>query len=125
RTSISYCLIGMNSSDGVRLIGAADHNAIQSNVIGYYENAGNGGAGIAVEATARNNILSYNVIYGNGGLGIDLLNAQGNYGVTPNDPGDGDSGANDAQNFPAGKPGTSFTTLRVFNNGFAIDGGLD
>ncbi|HEX8219737.1 MAG TPA: S-layer homology domain-containing protein [Chloroflexia bacterium] len=37
-----------------------------------------------------------NRIWSNGGLGIDL----GADGVTPNDPGDGDDGANHLQNFP-------------------------
>ena len=46
-----------------------------------------------------------NRIYGNvspgisGGLGIDIPVA-GNFGVTPNDPGDGDSGPNGVQNYP-------------------------
>jgi IPT/TIG domain/S-layer homology domain len=46
-----------------------------------------------------------NRIYGNhpttgaNGLGIDLSTG-GNDGVTPNDPGDGDAGPNDHQNFP-------------------------
>src|SRR5213079_2245916 len=43
------------------------------------------------------NAFRANSIYGNGTLGIDL----GSNGVTPNDAGDGDSGANDLQNFPA------------------------
>jgi hypothetical protein len=38
-----------------------------------------------------------NSIYANGALGIDL---NGNPGVTPNDPGDTDSGVNNLQNFP-------------------------
>jgi hypothetical protein len=37
-----------------------------------------------------------NAIYSNGGLGIDLNGD----GVTPNDPGDGDPGGNNSQNFP-------------------------
>lgn len=40
--------------------------------------------------------ISANSIHDNGQLGIDL----GDDGVTPNDPGDGDTGANGLQNFP-------------------------
>jgi Right handed beta helix region len=53
-------------------------------------------AGIAVApGNVRERILE-NSIYSNDGLGIDL----GDVGVTPNDPGDTDSGSNDLQNFP-------------------------
>ncbi|MBX6313452.1 MAG: right-handed parallel beta-helix repeat-containing protein [Isosphaeraceae bacterium] len=55
----------------------------------------NGAAGVFVNSGTGNAILS-NSIFSNGGLGIDLAPA----GVTPNDPGDGDSGPNDLQNFP-------------------------
>ena len=48
------------------------------------------------EASARYNSITNNNIYGNGLLGIDL----GGDGVTVNDPGDGDSGANDLLNYP-------------------------
>jgi len=57
--------------------------------------SGNRSAGVAVTSGTGNSILS-NSIFGDGGLGIDL----GPVGVTPNDPGDGDSGANGLQNFP-------------------------
>jgi parallel beta-helix repeat protein len=55
----------------------------------------NAGDGVYVQSGTGNRILQ-NCIYGNDGLGIDL----GSNEVTPNDPGDGDEGANNLQNFP-------------------------
>ena len=54
----------------------------------------NSGDGIDVSGTGHE--VLENFIDGNGGLGIDL----GGDGVTANDPGDGDTGANEQQNFP-------------------------
>lgn len=51
--------------------------------------------GIQILSATGNAVLG-NSIYANYGLGIDL----GNYGPTPNDSGDADSGANNLQNFP-------------------------
>src|SRR5215217_3387294 len=56
----------------------------------------NGEDGVEPSGGTGNRILS-NSIFSNEGLGIDLF---GNDGVTPNDLGDGDSGANLLQNFP-------------------------
>jgi hypothetical protein len=64
--------------------------SIWNNVI-----ASNGGAGVAVDA-GNGTWISANSIHSNGGLGIDL----GPTGPTPNDAGDGDTGANGLQNFP-------------------------
>ena len=50
---------------------------------------------MVVSAGDQNSILG-NSIYDNGSLGIDLNDD----GVTPNDTGDGDTGANTNQNFP-------------------------
>ncbi|HSB11440.1 MAG TPA: HYR domain-containing protein [Blastocatellia bacterium] len=82
--SVVGVLIG-SSGNAVGAVGSASSNTI----------AFNGAAGVAVTSGAGNSILS-NSIFLNGGLGIDL----GLTGVTPNDTGDGDSGANNLQNFP-------------------------
>jgi hypothetical protein len=55
---------------------------------------GFGGNGITIDSTG--NSLQCNSIFNNTGLGIDLTPS----GVTPNDLGDGDAGANERQNFP-------------------------
>jgi hypothetical protein len=74
----------------------------------------NGGAGVAIRLESQlyvNNPILGNSIFNNGGLGIDL---QEN-GFTPNDPGDGDIGPNNRQNFPefsAATLGDGLMTLR-------------
>jgi hypothetical protein len=81
--------IQINGSQGV--IGSAtvtsDGNLIR----------GNGGSGIYVHDGAARYAIRRNSIGGNAQLGIDLGNTPG---VTPNDPGDLDGGANGLQNFP-------------------------
>jgi hypothetical protein len=81
---------------GIRIAGGSDNrigtNAAAGNVI-----AGNATHGIVVsDPSAIRNRMQGNSIYANGALGIDL----GSDGVTANDVGDGDSGANGLQNFP-------------------------
>ena len=79
---------GAGPSSDNNTIGGTTTSA--SNVIAF-----NDGDGVFVESGTGNAILG-NSIFSNGGLGIDL----GSDGVTPNDPGDVDSGANLLQNFP-------------------------
>ena len=87
----------------------------------------NTGPGVNVSGTGHD--VRENAIDSNGGLGIDL----GGDGVTANDPGDGDTGANEQQNYPVitnaivsgssvfvsgtfnGAPGTT-VTIRLFQS---------
>jgi Right handed beta helix region len=84
-----------SSAIGIRLVGTAIENTLRRNRIAF-----NGGPGIQIERNlppqANRNSISQNSISGNGEIGIDL----GADGVTLNDPGDSDTGANDLQNFP-------------------------
>jgi hypothetical protein len=84
-----------NGGDGVRI-----DNALNNTIGGARDGEGNeiahnGGAGIGV-ASLRGNVFVRNLVHDNAGLGIDL-NLDG---VTENDEGDGDAGANRSQNFP-------------------------
>ncbi len=76
--------------------------------------------GIGVAALIDDTRISGNSIGGNGGLGIELATLGGFDGVTPNDPGDGDSGANGLQNFPvvtsAASQGASTRVQGTFNS---------
>jgi len=122
-------VISANAVSGVRIRGLkAIGNVVLANSIGYGADGvtalGNQGDGILVFEGAGNNVIgsltepnfiafntlsgiaviegtgnriSSNSIRANGGLGIDLSND----GVTPNDPGDGDSGGNNFQNYPS------------------------
>jgi CSLREA domain-containing protein len=83
-----------NGSDGIYVdsgpntIGGTSSGA--GNVI-----TANAGDGVFVNSGTGNSIRG-NSIYSNTGLGIDLSPD----GVTPNDPGDGDTGPNNLMNFP-------------------------
>jgi CSLREA domain-containing protein len=70
-------------------------SAGQANIIAF--NGNNSSApGIGVQTSAVGNRINGNRIFSNAGLGIDLLPG----GVTANDTGDADNGANKLQNFP-------------------------
>ena len=104
-------IIGLNAAGDAAIpngmwgvdISAADHNTIGTNGDGNGDTSesnlisGNGQGGIAIlNDEAIGNLVTGNNIYANNGLGIDLRRN----GVTPNDPGDTDIGANNQQNFP-------------------------
>ena len=76
---------------GPAVVDGASGNFVNGNVIAF-----NNKTGVSVGRGTINEVRN-NSIYSNGELGIDLDLA----GVTPNDAGDGDAGANNNQNFPA------------------------
>jgi parallel beta-helix repeat protein len=86
-----------NDGDGVDLSNAADNliGGVSGNAANHI--AYNGGDGVYVLGdTSTGNKVVGNNLWANDGLGIDLHPD----GVTPNDPGDADSGANGLQNYP-------------------------
>ncbi len=102
-----------NAEDGVWLdnayhivVGGTASNA--PNVIAY-----NGECGVKVRYQA--NPIFSNSIYTNGSLGIDLLPE----GVSPNDPGDGDTGGNNLQNFPV------LESVTIAGSNTVIEGALN
>lgn len=70
---------------------------------------------VATLSSGIGNTFSRNRIYGNGELGIDL----GDDFVTPNDPGDTDSGPNNLMNYP------KITSATVFLKWLIITGRID
>ena len=104
-----------NRGHGVRISVAASSNQIggveagEANVI-----AGNSGAGVALKGGVGN-LVSGNSSFGNGELGLDL----GVAGVDPNDPGDGDGGVNQGQNYPVLTAVTADPTITI------VEGTLD
>jgi len=69
---------------------------IVSNHIGGVETIG-----VSIGTLENGVTLTGNSIHDSGSLGIDLrIWGAGGWGVTPNDPGDGDTGGNGLQNFP-------------------------
>jgi len=91
-----------NNLDGIQFITTASDNLVQNNYIAWNDRGITSGAttGIPIQ-----NTFHYNNIYYNDQLGIDLFP----WGVTPNDPGDADLGANNLQNFPVITSATTST----------------
>jgi CSLREA domain-containing protein len=114
-------VIGFNLSDGVQISG--DANIVRNNTVGGipFVDLGNGNAGVFLANGADLNEIADNILYNNGNDGIrvaagagtrnrfdgnnfgsngDLFIDLGDDGITANDAGDSDSGANNLQNFP-------------------------
>jgi len=106
-----------NTQHGVYIEDAADNRIGSSsgNRIAY-----NGDVGVLVKSGTKN-LIWYNSIFSNTGLGIDL----GEDGVTANDAGDPDTGANNLQNFPvltSAVPQSGATTIQGSLNSSAEKG---
>jgi len=91
-----------NTGPGVSLTSSARNNVVggtnraDANVVAY-----NTGDGVVVVSNAVGNAIQGNSVYSNGRLGINLQAVgEANGLVTLNDPGDGDTGGNNLQNFP-------------------------
>jgi CSLREA domain-containing protein len=103
-----------NAANGVD-VQAASQNTIGGTVAGTKNViSANALRGVSVESGTGNAILGNTISY-NGALGIDL----GPAGVTPNDPGDADVGANLLQNFPV------VTVVALSPTSTEIDGTLN
>lgn len=108
-----------NTGDGIRLEAAAPNLSANNIIGGIASGAGNtiafnGASGINVSSGTGNSIRE-NSIFSNGGLGIDLAPS----GVTANDLGDADTGANNLQNFPV------LTSVVSNGDGTTIQGTLN
>jgi parallel beta-helix repeat protein len=87
-----------NEITGVSVAENAHYNHVKDNIIAF-----NSRTGVAVTQTAAENTISQNSIFSNEELGIDLGVPYHGDGVTPNDPGDTDTGPNNLMNFPVFK----------------------
>ena len=104
--------LNLGNIDGVVIAGSASDNTIGGTASG----AGNTiafntvpGVALGPFATTTGNAILSNSMFSNGGLGIDL----GQDGVSPNDAGDADTGANNLQNFPVLTSATSGNSTTV------------
>ncbi len=91
-----------NTGSGIVLFGTSSGNLIGGTASGtgnVVAHSGNNGVYLDHTVGSDNSILG-NTVFDSGGLGIELTESGPTWGVTANDSGDGDSGANDLQNFP-------------------------
>ena len=96
---------GIHVGSGSNTIGGTGPG--EGNIIAF-----SGNVGVYVPGQSANTIRG-NSIFKNGGIGIDNMPAGIPDGVTPNDPGDADGGANGLQNFPLITSVTTGATTRI------------
>jgi uncharacterized repeat protein (TIGR01451 family) len=104
--------VGLPNTNAGIFISSTLTSTIAANIIAF--NNGNG-----VRVLAGRHLISGNSIYSNGLIGIDLNGD----GVTVNDAGDTDTGANNSQNFPVlatASGGVSGTLNSIANTTFTI-----
>jgi CSLREA domain-containing protein len=91
-----------NDFNGIRISFSAGNNTIGGTAAGQGNQiAFNRANGVFIDSNATGNSIQGNSIFSNDRLGINLFaNTDPANGVTPNDAGDGDLGANNLQNFP-------------------------
>jgi len=104
-----------NTGDGIALTTDADSNTIGGTAVGAGNIIAFNNNGVAVTGTSNGNDILSNSIHSNVLLGIDLDND----GVTPNDSGDADTGANNLQNFP------TVTSVNSASGNTTINASLD
>jgi CSLREA domain-containing protein len=114
-------LIAGHVYDGILIWEGSSNNIAYGNLIAFN---GRGPVGDPTEAAFNGviitggvgNLILSNAIHSNGILGIQFT---GPIGVTPNDPGDGDGGANNLQNYPV------ITSARLTGTTTTISGTLN
>ncbi len=110
-----------NMGSGIVLFGTASGNLIggiaagEGNVVAH---SGNDGIYLDDIVGGGNSLLG-NLVYDSGGLGIELTEAGPAWGVTANDSGDADSGANNLQNFPV------LTAVATNGSQIKLDGSIN
>jgi len=95
-----------NTSDGVRVGGSASSNSVGGAAAGAGNTIAFNGAGVVIDSGTGNSVLS-NSIHSSATLGINL----GIDGVSANDAGDVDNGANNLQNYPVLSAATGYLTI--------------
>jgi parallel beta-helix repeat protein len=105
------------SEGGIWILGSSGVTVADNSVSGL------SGSGIAIDAASSSITLTRNAVYNNGRLGIDLMPSgpvDPANGVTANDAGDADAGANGLLNFPVLGSAVVNSTAQT-----TVDGTLD